>query len=117
MEEILRDLNKIEGIKGVAIVSSEGLIVNSFLPSSIDPDAVGGMCASSFRNSATTAKVLEAGKIKNMIIETDSDFIIFTPIGNGFLAIISDKSLNLGYLRIRIDKAVRQLMEKMIGEE
>ena len=117
MEEILRELNKIEGIKGVAIVSNEGLIVNSFLPSSIDPDAVGGMCASSFRNSATTAKVLEAGEIKNMILETDSDFIIFTPIGNGFLAIISDKSLNLGYLRIRIDKAVKQLIEKMIGEE
>jgi len=75
------------------------------------------MCASSFRNSVTTVKVLEAGKIKNMIIETDSDFIIFTPIGKGFLAIVSDKSLNLGYLRIRIDKAVRQLLEKMIEEE
>jgi predicted regulator of Ras-like GTPase activity (Roadblock/LC7/MglB family) len=117
MEEILRDLNKIEGIKGVAIVSNDGLIVNSLLPLLIDPDAVGGMCASSFRNAVTTAKVLEAGRIKNMIIETETDFIIFTPIGNGFLAIVSDKSLNLGYLRIRIDKAVKQLMEKMIGEE
>lgn len=114
MEEILMGLNKIEGVRGVAIVSNEGLVVNAYLPASVDPDAVAGMCASSFRNSATTAKVLNAGKVKHVIIETDSYYIIFSPIGSGFLAVLSDGDTNLGYLKIKIDKAVRDLKEQMI---
>ncbi|MCD6426482.1 MAG: roadblock/LC7 domain-containing protein [Caldisericaceae bacterium] len=114
MEEQLRNLNKIEGVKGSAIVSNEGLMVLSLLPSDVDPDAVAGMAASNFRNSSTVAKVLNAGKTRKVIIETDTDFIIFSTIGNGFLAVISDKNVNLGLLKIRIEKAVREIKAKIL---
>jgi predicted regulator of Ras-like GTPase activity (Roadblock/LC7/MglB family) len=114
MEEILSILSKIEGVRGVAIISNEGLIITSLLPNDLDPDAVSGMCASSFKNGITTAKVLSSGKVKHILIETDSDFIIFSSLGNGFLATISLKSVNLGYLRIKIDKCIREIKEKML---
>jgi len=73
MENILNDLAKFEGVRGVAIVSNDGLIVHSYLPQDLDPDAVSGMCATNFRNGVTTAKVLNAGKVKHILIETDTD--------------------------------------------
>ncbi len=114
MEEILSILSKIEGVRGVAIISNEGLIITSLLPSDLDPDAVSGMCASNFRNSITTAKVLNSGKVKHILVETETDFIIFSSIGNGFLATVSSRSVNLGYLRIKIDKCIRDVKEKML---
>ncbi len=114
MEEQLRKLNKIEGIKGSAIISDEGLTVMSLLPSDIDPDAVSGMCASNFRNSTTVAKILNAGKTRRVIIETDTSFILFASIGNGFLAIITEREVNLGLLRIRMDKAVKEIKAKIL---
>ncbi len=116
MEEQLRKLNKIEGVRGSAIVSNEGLMVISLLPSDIDSDAVAGMCASNFRNSTTVAKMLNTGKTRRVIIETESSFIIFANIGNGFLAVISEKETNLGLLRIRIDKTVREIKTKLLEE-
>jgi len=114
MEEILKILSQIEGVKGVAIISNEGLVITSILPDQLDPDAVSGMCASIFKNGVTTAKVLNSGKVKHILIETDSDFIIFSTLGNGFLATISSKTVNLGYLRIKIDKCIREIKEKML---
>ncbi len=116
MEELLRQLNKIEGVKGSAIVSNEGLMVISLLPHDVDPDAVAGMCASNFRNSTTVAKMLNVGKTRRVIIETDSAFVIFANIGNGFLAVVSDKETNLGLLRIRIDQTVREIKAKLLEE-
>ncbi len=116
MEEQLRSLNKIEGVKGVALVSNDGLMISSLFPSDVDPDAIAGMCASNFRNSTTTAKVLNVGKAKEVIIETDLNFIIFANIGNGFLALIAEKDVNLGLLRIRIGEAVKEIKKKMIEE-
>ncbi|MGB9695329.1 MAG: roadblock/LC7 domain-containing protein [Caldisericaceae bacterium] len=114
MEEILKILSQIAGVRGVAIISNEGLIITSVLPDELDPDAVSGMCASSFKNGVTTAKVLNAGKVKHILIETETDFIIFSSLGNGFLATISLKTVNLGYLRIKIDKCIREIKEKML---
>jgi len=116
MENILNELAKIEGVRGVAVVSTDGLIVHSVLPQDLDPDAVAGMCATSFRNSVTTAKVLNSGKVKHVLIETDTDFIIFSNLGNGFLAVVSTRKTNLGLLRIKIDKAVKEIKEKMLEE-
>jgi predicted regulator of Ras-like GTPase activity (Roadblock/LC7/MglB family) len=116
MEKHLRELNKIPGVKGSAIISNEGLMVLSLLPSETDADAVAGMCASNFRNSTTVAKVLNAGKTKKVIIETDNSFIIFASIGNGFLAVLAEKDVNLGLLKIRIDKAVREIKAQLLEE-
>jgi hypothetical protein len=116
MEELIKELARIEGVKGVAIISNEGLIVTSILPETIDADAVAGMCATNFRNGLTTVKVLNAGKIKHILIETDAEFIIFSSLGNSFLATISDRNTNLGYLRIKIDKAVKEIKVKMLEE-
>jgi len=116
MEKHLRELNKIPGVKGSAIISNEGLMVISLLPTDVDPDAVAGMCASNFRNSTTVAKVLNAGKTRKVIIETDTNFIIFATIGNGFLALISDKDANLGLIKIKIDRAVREIKAKFLEE-
>ncbi len=116
MEEQLRSLNKIEGVKGVALVSDDGLIISSLFPSDVDPDAVAGMCASNFRNSTTTTKVLNAGKAREVIIETDLNFVMFASIGNGFIALIAEKDVNLGLLRIKIAEAVKEIKKKMIEE-
>uniref|UniRef100_A0A7C4TWC0 Roadblock/LAMTOR2 domain-containing protein n=1 Tax=Caldisericum exile TaxID=693075 RepID=A0A7C4TWC0_9BACT len=116
MENILNELSRVEGVMGVAIVSTDGLIVSSVLPQDLDPDAVSGMCATSFRNSVTTAKVLNAGKVKYVLIETDTNFIIFSSVGNGFLAVVSSRKINLGLLRIKVDKAVQEIKGKMLEE-
>ncbi len=116
MEEQLRKLNKIEGIRGSAIISDEGLMVMSLLPSDIDPDAVAGMCASNFRNSTTVAKMLNAGKTRRVIIETNTSLVSFANIGNGFLAVITEKNINLGLLLIRMDKAVKKIKAKLLEE-
>lgn len=116
MENILSELERFDGVRGVAIVSNDGLIVHSLLPPDLDPDAVSGMCATVFRNGITTAKVLNSGKVRHILIETDTDFIIFSNIGNGFLAVISTRKINLGLLRIKIDKAVKEIKEKLIEE-
>jgi predicted regulator of Ras-like GTPase activity (Roadblock/LC7/MglB family) len=116
MDNILNELAQMEGVRGVAVVSTDGLIVEAKLPQDLDPDAVAGMCATSFRNSVTSAKVLGSGKVKHVLIETETDFIIFSSIGNGFLAVVSTRKVNLGYLRIKIDKAVKEIKEKMLEE-
>lgn len=116
MEELIRELAGIEGVKGVAIVSNDGLIVSSVLPEDVDADAVAGMCATNFRNGLTTVKVLNAGKIRHILIETDLEFIVFSSLGNSFLATISERNVNLGFLRIKIDKAVKAIKEKMLEE-
>lgn len=116
MEELIKELSRIEGVIGVAIISNDGLIVNSILPESIDADAVAGMCATNFRNGLTTAKVLNAGKIKHILVETDNQFIIFSALGNSFLATLSNRNVNLGYLRIMIDKTIKAIKAKMLEE-
>ena len=65
-ENVIAELLRIEGVKGVAIVGKDGLIIESELTDrTIDPELAAAMVAAAYGSGSTTMERLLAGKTEN----------------------------------------------------
>jgi predicted regulator of Ras-like GTPase activity (Roadblock/LC7/MglB family) len=89
-EGIQMILNKIDaypGIAGSLIVGHDGLVIASTLKGDMDRDTLGVLSVACLSTSNLGTRKLEIGKLKQMVMITDSTVNVFTDVDVGILAV------------------------------
>lgn len=110
---ILKRLNGFSNdIEASAIMTRDGLSIASVMNENVNPDRLGAMCASLLSLGDKTALELERGKLKQILIECESGYVLIINIGKtAVLAIVTKSSSKIGMVFIEGKKAVSNIIE------
>ena len=108
---ILRELNgKLEAMEASAVISRDGLSLASVLGDGVDPDRLGAMCAALLGLADTTAKELDRGQLKQVLLHGKKGVLLLVHIGSTHvLALAAKPDINLGMVLLEARKTAHKL--------
>lgn len=111
LNQILEKLNNVSAdIEGSAIVSSDGLVLASALPSSVDEDLVSAMCAALQGLATRAAEELNRGEIEQLYLKGAGGFMFITQAGSdASLAVMANGRAKLGILFLDAKRAAAEV--------
>lgn len=111
LKPILGKLNSVSNeIEASAVMSRDGLSLASKIRRDVDPDRLGAMCASLLSLGNKTAKELNRGNLKQVLIEGDQGCVLIVHIGkSAVLAVVSKPSSNLGMVFVEARKVAAEI--------
>jgi predicted regulator of Ras-like GTPase activity (Roadblock/LC7/MglB family) len=115
--EILTDAaNSVEGAMAVGLVGVDGIGVETVVANGheIDTEATEVELAGLVGNVHRAAQALEAGNIKDLIVEGEKRSYLITPLDQSyFLAVILGTHANLGRARFEVKRVAQRLKEQL----
>ena len=117
LKPILSELNSVsEHIEASAIMSRDGLSVASVLGAGVDPDRLGAMCAALLGLADTTARELNRGTLRQVLIHGTLGYMLITHVGDkAVLAVATKPGTNLGMVFIETKKTADKIAA-ILGE-
>ena len=111
LQQILDDLNGSSAdVEASALISKDGLMIASALPSGIDEDRVGAMSAALLSLGDRAGRELARGEIDRVMIQGDKGYVIMTSAGDeAVLTIIAKSNAKLGLIFLDIKRAAEAL--------
>jgi predicted regulator of Ras-like GTPase activity (Roadblock/LC7/MglB family) len=108
---ILRELNgKSSEMEASAVISRDGLSLASVLGDGVDPDRLGALCAALLGLADTTAKELERGELKQVLLQGTKGVLLLVHIGSTHvLALAAKPNVNLGMVLLEARKMAQRL--------
>lgn len=108
---ILRELNgKSADMEASAVISRDGLSVAAVLGEGVDPDRLSAMCAALLGLADTTAKELERGELKQVLLHGTKGVLLLVHIGTTHvLALAAKPNINLGMVLLEARKTAQHL--------
>lgn len=109
-KQILEDLNNSStDVEASAIISSDGLMIDSALPETIDEDRVGAMSAALLSLGERAAQELARGHIDRLMIQGAMGYVIMTSAGDAVLTVLTKPETKLGLVFLDIKRATEAL--------
>lgn len=113
MNDTLDAINRIRGVGGCLMLSSDGLAIASALRTDIDEDALSAsladMVARCFR-LCTEAKI---DKPRLLHTHSDQGGVVLMAAGPGYLALIIDPNANLALLHLEVRPFIESIAEQL----
>ncbi len=108
---VLRELNsKSSEMEASAVISRDGLSIASVMDDGVDPDRLGAMCAALLGLADTTAKELERGGLKQVLLDGAKGVLLLVHIGSTHvLALAAGSDINLGMVLLEAKKTAQKL--------
>ena len=108
----LRDLANTAGIEASAVVSVDGLIIASALPSNVEEDRVSAMSAAMLSLGERAAMEVGSGSLVRIFVEGDDGYLISTAAGeSAVLTIGVRKTVKLGLIFHDLGNAAKAIAE------
>jgi len=120
LRNILSDLKSVDGVTGIILISPEGLTMASELPETVDPDLFSATAVTVYAACEKTMEGINYGELSMISIEANEGKIFLVNCGEGILGVFSDNKVNLGLLRIMLNKTskkVKDMLSGVFGEE
>jgi len=111
LKPLLSELNNVsEHIEASAIMSRDGLSVASVLGNGVDPDRLGAMCAALLGLADTTARELNRGTLRQVLIHGTLGYMLITHVGDkAVLAVATKPGTNLGMVFLETKKTADKI--------
>jgi predicted regulator of Ras-like GTPase activity (Roadblock/LC7/MglB family) len=109
--DVLRSLTQgTPDIIGATLVSSDGFIVASVLPSGLDEDLIGGMAASLLGVGERIATDLLGSEMEQIYVRAPKGFIIVNACGaEAMLVLLVTREAKLGLIFLELKRTVSEL--------
>lgn len=111
MEQILRNLvGGTPDLEGSAVVSTDGLVLASALPTGTDEDRVSAMAAALLSLGERTSKELSRGTLDQVYVKGDSGYVVLMRAGSeSVLEAIAGSNAKLGMVLLDMKRAAAEL--------
>jgi len=97
-------------VQATAIVSTDGLVIASRLPHTVEEDRIGAMGAAILLISSRSGQELDRGEMERVLIEGENGYILLHSIGaDAILIALVDKDVRLGMLFYECKKCIAKL--------
>ncbi len=101
-------------IEASAVISTDGLIIASVLPASMDEDRVGAMAAAMLSLGDRTAHELARGELEQVLIKGDKGYVIMTHAGpEAVVTVVAKPSAKLGLIFLDIRRAADSIAKML----
>lgn len=113
LNNILNELNSSSAdVEASAIISTDGLIMASQLPSNIDEDRVGAMSAAMLSLGDRTAQELERGGLDQVLIKGTNGYVLMVKAGeDAVLTVMAKANAKLGLIFLDVKRAAKKTSE------
>ncbi len=113
MKEIIEKIASITGVRGVAVISKDGLIIEKVFYDSESSEIIGAMVAKINREMENSlgAASDELPILSNIYAENGE--IVFLAKKNFIITVMCDKKTNIGVIIIKIKDAAKELMKQI----
>ena len=99
-------------VQATAVVSNDGLVIASRLPSEVEEDRIGAMGAAILSISTRSGGELARGEIVRVLIEGEDGYILIRNVADAaILVALVEKDVRLGLLFFEANKCVQLLCE------
>ena len=111
LDSILIELNGSSAdIEASGIISTDGLIMASQLPASMDEDRVGAMSAAMLSLGDRTAKELVRGTLDQVLIKGDHGYVLMTHAGeDAVVTVLAKSNAKLGLIFLDVKRAAEEV--------
>ncbi|MFK8081194.1 MAG: roadblock/LC7 domain-containing protein [Granulosicoccus sp.] len=111
LNSILSDLNgSTTDIEASAVLSTDGLIMASMLPGSMDEDRVGAMSAAMLSLGERISTELVRGELDQVLIKGDMGYVLMTHAGHeAVVTVIAKPDTRLGLIFLDIRRAAEAI--------
>ncbi len=108
---ILNDLNGSSAdIEASAVISTDGLIIASVLPASLDEDRVGAMNAAMLTLGDRSAQELNRGELEQVMVKGSDGYILMTHAGrDAVLSVLAKANAKLGLIFLDARRAAENI--------
>lgn len=118
LRDVLASIREeVPGIRALALISYEGFIIESFLPSSVDEDLMAAMGASVLSIAERMGIDLRIGEFELGIISGTDSYVLLTKAGeDAILLVLVNKEVKLGVALYWVKRAaskIAELLKKM----
>ncbi|MES9867595.1 MAG: roadblock/LC7 domain-containing protein [Candidatus Thiodiazotropha sp. LLP2] len=115
LNSILSELNGTSAdIEASAIISTDGLIMATQLPQSMDEDRVGAMSAAMLSLGDRTAQELARGDLEQVLIKGKNGYVLMAHAGpEAVVTVLSKTQAKLGLIFLDVKRAAESI-EKLI---
>lgn len=110
-QQILDDLNGSSAdVEASALISTDGLMIASALPTGIDDDRVGAMSAALLSLGERAGRELARGSIDRVMVQGEKGSVIMTSAGDeAVLTVLAKSNAKLGLIFLDIKRASEAL--------
>ena len=113
MQEILIQLNRVRGVGGSLLVSSDGLPMASALREGIDENQLAATVGSLVEHSQNLGKHLALGAPRHLHVASDQGNLLLMVAGNGYLAVVIDAQANLTLLQLETKPFLERIAQRI----
>lgn len=112
---ILTELNGSSAdIEASGVISTDGLMMASVLPASMDEDRVGAMSAAMLSLGDRTAQELARGDLEQVLIKGAKGYVLMTYAGEeAVLTVLTKSSAKLGLIFLDVKRAASRISEML----
>lgn len=117
LDNLLMELRQsMDGVEGAAIVSTDGLLIAADLSPDMNEDNVTAMAAVMLALCERASKELDRGEFQQLLARTPNGYVALSYIGkDAVLTLITDQSVKLGLLLIKLRQYSKRLEELLVG--
>lgn len=126
LNQILTEVMQIKGVNSVAIVDSNGDVIESVSENDHDFANVSMLVVEGIQSSRTLAGMLEEGELQQTILEFEQGPIILSPLKHQdylnnstqdlpIAVVVLDSSNSLGRARLKLGKLLPQIAEMVVN--
>ncbi|MDT4331719.1 roadblock/LC7 domain-containing protein [Methylomonas sp. MED-D] len=115
LTSVLTELNGTSAdIEASGVISTDGLMMASVLPASMDEDRVGAMSAAMLSLGDRTAQELSRGGLEQVLIKGDKGYVLMTYAGReAVLTVLAKPNAKLGLIFLDVKRAAESIAEML----
>ncbi len=115
MQDILRGLRTASpDIIGAAVVSIDGFIVASVLPSEVDEELVSGMAAAMLGVGERISSELMSSVMEQVYVRSEKGYVVLNAVGaDSVLVVLTTKDAKLGLVFIEVKRRCAELAKSI----
>lgn len=115
-EMIASTLSELNGssadIEASAVISTDGLVIASVLPPSMDEDRMGAMAAAMLSLGDRTSQELARGDLEQVLIKGEKGYVLMTHAGaDSVVSVVTKSSAKLGMVFLDVKRAAEKLSQ------
>jgi len=113
-EEIMQVLKTLQrenaGIEAAALVSPDGLILESMLPDGVGEERISAMSAALLAIAEKAAQESRRGRVRELYISGNEGYVVLLNVGvKAILTVIASEKARLGYILLDSRKAAEEI--------
>jgi len=113
MQEILTQLNRVRGVGGSLLVSSDGLPMASVLREGLDENQLAATIGTLIEHSQSLAKHLGLGTPRHLHTASEQGSLLLMVAGNGYLVVVIDSQANLTLLQLETKPFLERIAQRL----